>query len=73
MARLETARRNVLLLGRLNLNRVALDQAVAAEEISRAARVLAVAIDTTRLNVGFAVGAGARAGSAGMPRARWWT
>jgi len=56
------------LTGRLNLNRVALDQAVAAEEICRTAGVLAVAIDTTRLNVGFAAGAGAQGGAAGIPR-----
>jgi DNA repair exonuclease SbcCD nuclease subunit len=56
------------LTGRLNLNRVALDQAAAADTIAARAGVLAVAIDTTRLNVGF-IGAGSgSAADADLPR-----
>jgi DNA repair protein SbcD/Mre11 len=40
------------LTGRLNLNRIALDQTVAAQEIQSAVEVFAVAIDLTGLDVG---------------------
>lgn len=56
------------LTGRLNLNRVALDQAAAAEQIAAAAGVLAVAIDSTRLNVGFDGAAAGQAPAADLPR-----
>lgn len=39
------------LVGRLNLNRIALDQAVASEEIREGAGVFAVSIDSSRLNI----------------------
>jgi DNA repair exonuclease SbcCD nuclease subunit len=39
------------LVGRLNLDRIAFDTAAAADEIEKAARVQAVAIDTTGLNI----------------------
>lgn len=55
------------LVGRLNLNRVALDQAVAADQIAAGAGVMAVAIDTTRLNVGPGVACGG-SGDADVPR-----
>ena len=40
------------LTGRLNLNRIALDQTLAAQEIQSAAEVFAVAIDLAGLDVG---------------------
>jgi len=40
------------LTGKLNLNRIALDQSLAATQIGSAAGVFAVALDTTHLNVG---------------------
>lgn len=50
------------LSGKLNLNRIALDQAVACAEIEQAAGVCAVSLDTTGLNVeGLALGGGAGA------------
>lgn len=56
------------LTGRLHLNRIALDQSSLAAAVTPAARVFAVAVDTTRLNVGAEdVGSGANA-PAEMPR-----
>jgi DNA repair protein SbcD/Mre11 len=43
---------DLVLTGSLNLNRIALDQALAALEIAQQAGVFAVAIDATRLNIG---------------------
>jgi DNA repair exonuclease SbcCD nuclease subunit len=56
------------LTGALNLNRIALDQARACEEIRAAAGVYAVSLDASGLNVGDGGGAGAGAG-AGLSRA----
>jgi len=56
------------LTGRLNLNRIALDQSVAAVDIGAAAGVLAVAIDTSRLNVDVGFGGAASADDADIPR-----
>ena len=48
------------LAGKLNLNRITLDQAVACAEIEKAAEVCAVSLDTSGLNVdGFALDVGA--------------
>jgi hypothetical protein len=48
------------LAGKLNLNRITLDQAVACAEIEKAAEVCAVSLDTSGLNVdGFALDGGA--------------
>lgn len=56
------------LTGRLLLNRIAIDQNTLAAEITTAAQVFAVAVDTTRLNVGAGgMGPGAN-GPAEMPR-----
>ncbi|HEY3353924.1 MAG TPA: DNA repair exonuclease [Polyangia bacterium] len=51
------------LTGKLNLNRIALDQARACDDIRAAAGVFAVALDASRLNVGAGGGAGARTGA----------
>jgi len=56
------------LTGRLNLDRIALDQELAAFEIAAAAGVLAVAVDTTRLNVGTGSTPGGSADDAGISR-----
>ena len=56
------------LTGRLNLNRIALDQAVAASEIGRSAGVFAVALDTTHLNVGEGFADANSADAADIPR-----
>ena len=56
------------LTGRLLLNRIAIDQNTLATEITTAAQVFAVAVDTTRLNVGAeGMGPGAN-GPAEIPR-----
>lgn len=55
------------LTGRLNLNRIALDQALACEQIEAAAGVFAVALDATRLNVGEGTAGTADVGD-GIPR-----
>ena len=56
------------LTGRLNLNRVALDQNLAAAEIGTSAKVFAVALDTTRLNVGDGFAVNNSADAADIPR-----
>ena len=59
---------DLALNGDLNLDRITLDQRQAADEIAQQAKVFAVAIDATRLNLdgGFAVHGGV--GIAAMPR-----
>jgi hypothetical protein len=58
----------LVLLGNLNLNRIALDQAGAATEIAGQAGVFAVSIDATRLNIGSESGAGQAVSTESMPR-----
>jgi DNA repair exonuclease SbcCD nuclease subunit len=56
------------LTGFLNLNRIAFDQVVAAEQIRDQANVFAVSVDTTGINVAGTGNAGAAAGEAGLSR-----
>lgn len=56
------------LTGRLNLNRIAMDQEVMAGTIGGAAGVVAVAIDTTRLNVGVGMAGATSAIDEDLPR-----
>lgn len=56
------------LTGRLNLNRVALDQNLAATQIGSSSGVFAVALDTTRLNVGDGFAGANSADAADIPR-----
>jgi hypothetical protein len=64
----KTAVVELVLTGTLNLNRIALDQAMASLEIADQAGVFAVSIDTTRLNIGTGFGAGAETGADMLPR-----
>lgn len=56
------------LTGTLNLNRIALDPSLAAVEIAEKTGVFAVALDTTKLNLGSANGAGAENLTDGISR-----
>jgi len=56
------------LTGKLNLNRIALDQSFAATQIGSEAGVFAVAMDTTHLNVVEGFAAAGSAGTAGISR-----
>ncbi len=58
----------IMLTGSLNLNRIALDLNKAALEIAEQASVFAVAIDTTRLNIGNGFAAGGAVGADLLPR-----
>ncbi len=58
----------LMLTGSLNLNRIALDLIKAAQEIAEKAGVIAVAIDTTRLNIGNGFAAGGSTGADLLPR-----
>jgi len=64
----KTAVIELMLTGSLNLNRIALDLNKAALEIAEQAGVFAVAIDTTRLNIGNGFDAGGAAGADLLPR-----
>jgi hypothetical protein len=57
------------LTGTLNLDRIALDQTLAAAQIAAVSGVLAVAVDTTRLNVGTGFTPGGSPADAAIPRA----
>ena len=64
----KTAVVELVLIGTLNHNRIALDQAKAAFEIAEQAGVFAVSIDTTRLNIGTGFSVGAENGADLLPR-----
>lgn len=59
---------DLALTGSLNLNRIALDQNLAAAEIGRSAGIFAVALDTTRLNIGDGLAGTNSADAADIPR-----
>ena len=58
----------LMLTGNLNLNRIALDQAKSAQEIAERAKVFAVSIDTSHLNIGVGLTPGSSATGDQMPR-----
>ena len=64
----ENAVIDLRLLGRLNLNRIALDQTIAAEEIERESGVFAVAIDPSGLNIEGVFGVSADGDADGISR-----
>ena len=64
----KTAVVELVLIGTLNHNRIALEQAKAAFEIAEQAGVFAVSIDTTRLNIGTGFSVGAENGADLLPR-----
>ena len=64
----KTAVIELMLAGSLNLNRIARDLNKAALEIAEHAGVVAVSIDTTRLNIGNGFAAGGSAGADILPR-----
>ncbi|HWQ90458.1 MAG TPA: DNA repair exonuclease [Clostridia bacterium] len=64
----KTAVIELMLTGSLNLNRIALDLNKAAMEVAEQAGIFAVAIDTTRLNIGNGFAAGGSAGADLLPR-----
>ena len=58
----------LVLTGNLNLNRIAVDQAKATEEIAQQSGIFAVSIDMSRLNIGSGFAPGGSASADLLPR-----
>jgi DNA repair exonuclease SbcCD nuclease subunit len=58
----------IVLTGNLNLNRIALDQTKATEEIAQQSAIFAVSIDTSRLNIGSGFAPGGSVSGDLLPR-----